>query len=237
MMGASPVAGIFPRMATQSEQKALAFVAIVVLLAGAVRVVRAGGPRSEPTTAEQQGLARQAFAANSAAVAQQGSRTGRGKSVKSGVGGNGGSKKAGPRYVAPRGRDTVVKSVGGVETVPWNDRRGFPPPLPRIDIGPGLAPSSASEGGAGTGGTAPRRKGGKKGGQAPAGPVNLDTASVALIETLPRVGPALAHRIVANRDSLGPFRSLEGLRRVQGIGPATVALLGPLVTFSRQARP
>jgi competence protein ComEA len=67
--------------------------------------------------------------------------------------------------------------------------------------------------------------------------VDLDTASVELIETLPRVGPALARRIVANRDSQGPFRSMEGFRRVKGIGPATVALLEPLVTFSRQARP
>jgi DNA uptake protein ComE-like DNA-binding protein len=83
-------------------------------------------------------------------------------------------------------------------------------------------------------------KGQKKGSRAsvtPAGPIDLDTASEDAIETLPRVGPALARRIVANRDSLGPFRSLDGLRRVKGIGPATIALLGPLVTFSRQTRP
>ena len=86
-------------------------------------------------------------------------------------------------------------------------------------------------------GPAGLRKGGKAGSQQLAGPVDLDTASAALIETLPRVGPALAQRIVANRDSLGPFRSIEGLKRVKGIGPATVALLAPLVTFSRQARP
>jgi len=225
-------------MPTQSEQKALAFVAIVVLLAGAVRVVRAGGPSSEPTPAEQQGLARQAFAANSAAVAQQGSRTGRAKAGKGEKAGKGGSRSAGPRFVAPRGRDTVVKSVAGVETVPWNDRRGFPPPLPRIDIGPSVTPTgSGSSGSGGTVGPAGLRKGGKAGSQQLAGPVDLDTASAALIETLPRVGPALAQRIVANRDSLGPFRSIEGLKRVKGIGPATVALLAPLVTFSRQARP
>lgn len=217
-------------MPTQSEQKALAFVAIVVLLAGAVRVVRAGGPAPEPNPAEQQGLARQAFAANSAAVAQQAGREARSKGGKSSANG---TKSRGPRFVAPRGRDTGVKVVGGVATVPWSNPLGFPPPLPRIDIGAPLADTAAGR---------PQkpvriRKAAKGAGPPDGALVDLDTASAELIETLPRVGPALARRIVANRDSLGPFRSIEGLRRVKGIGPATVALLGPLVTFSRQARP
>src|SRR5690348_16398001 len=108
-------------MPTQSEQKALAFVAIVVLLAGVVRVVKAGGPAPEPTRSEQQGLARQAFAANSAAVAQQKAKAASKAGPRTG-------KSKGPRYVAPRGRDTVPKVVGGVACVPWNDSRGFPPP-------------------------------------------------------------------------------------------------------------
>ena len=216
-------------MPTQSEQKALAFVAIVVLLAGAVRVVRAGGPASAPTATEQQGLARQAFAANSAAVAQKADRDARGKGGKSA---GKGPKSSGPRFVAPRARDTGVKVVGGVATVPWSNRFGFPPPSPRIDIGAPAADTLAS-----AARPARSRKGAKDARPPDAGPVDLDTASVALIETLPRVGPALARRIVANRDSFGAFRSIQGLRRVKGIGPATMSLLEPLVTFSRQARP
>jgi hypothetical protein len=216
-------------MPTQSEQKALAFVAIVVLLAGAVRVVRAGGPAPNPTPTEQQGLARQAFAANSAAVAQRGERDAKGQ------GGRRSSRTAGksraPRFVAPKGRDTVPKIVGGVETVPWTNRFGFPPPSPRIDIG-----SPIPENPTGRSVSGPRTSA-RRAPLADSAPVDLDTASAALIETLPRVGPALARRIVANRDSLGPFRSIQGLRRVKGIGPATTALLRPLVTFSRQERP
>jgi competence protein ComEA len=53
---------------------------------------------------------------------------------------------------------------------------------------------------------------------------------------LPRIGSALAHRIVANRDSAGPFGSLEGLKRVRGVGVGTLKLLAPLVTFSGQTR-
>jgi hypothetical protein len=229
-------------MPTQSEQKALAFVAIVVLLAGAVRVVRAGGPAAEPTPGQQQGLARQTYAANSAAVAQQAARqagrgSGRGSSGRARTNGSDtaakAGKKRGPRFVAPKGRDTVPNVVGGVSSVPWNDRRGFPPPLDRIDTdGPSADTALAGSTSGGKG----RRKG-KVPASQPVGPIDLDTASPDAIETLPRVGPALAKRIVANRDSLGPFRSLDGLRRVKGIGPATVALIGPLVTFSRQTRP
>ena len=223
-------------MPTQSEQKALAFVAIVVLLAGAVRVVRAGGPAGEPTQAQQQGLARQAFAANSTAVAQKAAKDARANGQKSGSKASTKSKKPrGPRFVAPKGRDTVPNVVGGVSSVPWNDRRGFPPPVPRIDTDPPSADTSLW-GSSGRSGGKGRRKGRAPAAQ-PAGPIDLDTATPDAIETLPRVGPALAKRIVANRDSLGPFRSLDGLRRVKGIGPATIALLEPLVTFSRQARP
>ena len=211
-------------MPTQSEQKALAFVAMVVLLAGVVRVVNAGGPAAEPTSAEQQGIARQAFAANSAAVAQ--------KASKGSKSGSKTAKSKGPRFVAPKGHDTVVKIVGGVASVPWSDRRGFPPPVPRIDIG---GPSVDAGSAAGSSGKAV--KGRTRGLETPAGPIDLDTANEDVIETLPRVGPSLARRIVANRDSLGPFGSLEHLRRVRGIGPATIALIGPLVTFSRQTRP
>lgn len=79
-----------------------------------------------------------------------------------------------------------------------------------------------------------RRSSGRK---TPALPVDMDTASAALIETLNGVGPALAARIVAHRDTFGPFGSVEGLRRVRGIGPALSARLAPQVTFSRLARP
>ena len=67
--------------------------------------------------------------------------------------------------------------------------------------------------------------------------VDIDTSSAELIETLNGIGPSLATRIVAHRDSFGPFGSLEGLGRVRGIGPALAVKLAPQVTFSRLARP
>lgn len=66
--------------------------------------------------------------------------------------------------------------------------------------------------------------------------IDLDFASATAIESLPRIGPALAARIVANRDSFGPFGSLDGLQRVKGVGAAMAKALRDRVTFSGVAR-
>ena len=77
----------------------------------------------------------------------------------------------------------------------------------------------------------------KKAPPKPIGPVDLDTAGVEQIVALRHVGPALGKRIVADRDSFGPFGSLEGLQRVKGIGPSMVEKLDSAVTFSGVPRP
>jgi len=68
-------------------------------------------------------------------------------------------------------------------------------------------------------------------------PVDINRATAAELEGLPRVGPALARRIIERRTSHGPFRSLDDLRHVRGIGPATALLVAPLVTFSGRHSP
>lgn len=67
--------------------------------------------------------------------------------------------------------------------------------------------------------------------------IDLDVASAEEIETLRYIGPALAKRIVADRDSLGPFGNLENFQRVKGIGPKMAARLDSTVTFSLVPRP
>lgn len=71
----------------------------------------------------------------------------------------------------------------------------------------------------------------------PPAPVNVNTATAAELERLPRVGPALARRIIEWRERHGPFGKPDDLRHVRGIGPSTVRLLDSLVTFSRGPRP
>ena len=67
--------------------------------------------------------------------------------------------------------------------------------------------------------------------------VDLDVASAEQIETIRGIGPSLAKRIVADRDSLGPFGSLEQLQRVKGVGPKLAARIDSSVTFSLLPRP
>jgi len=67
--------------------------------------------------------------------------------------------------------------------------------------------------------------------------VDVNVATAAELEALPRIGPALAARIVAHRDSVGAFGSIEALERVRGIGPAMAKALAPRVTFSTSRRP
>lgn len=83
----------------------------------------------------------------------------------------------------------------------------------------------------------PKRDAKKKTPPKPTGRVDLDVATEKEIEGLRNIGPALAKRIVADRDSFGPFGSMEGLIRVKGIGPSMVAKLDSAVTFSLLPRP
>ena len=61
------------------------------------------------------------------------------------------------------------------------------------------------------------------------GLVHLNTADVAELDTLPRIGPALAQRIIDWRDANGPFTSTEQLLDVAGIGDAVFAGLADKV--------
>lgn len=62
------------------------------------------------------------------------------------------------------------------------------------------------------------------------GPVSLSTASAEQLETLPRIGPAMAARIIAWRSANGGFSSVDDLLKVSGIGARTLAGLKDLVT-------
>jgi competence ComEA-like helix-hairpin-helix protein len=61
--------------------------------------------------------------------------------------------------------------------------------------------------------------------------INVNTASAAELELLPRIGPVMAQRIIADRQSNGPFENEAELDRVSGIGPKTLEKLSPLISF------
>jgi competence protein ComEA len=63
----------------------------------------------------------------------------------------------------------------------------------------------------------------------PAGPIDVNVATAAELETLPGVGPATATAIIAERERNGPFLDVDDLDRVPGIGPAKLEALRGLV--------
>jgi competence protein ComEA len=63
----------------------------------------------------------------------------------------------------------------------------------------------------------------------PASPVDLNTAGAEQLDALPGIGPATAAAIIADREAHGPFRSVDDLGRVRGIGDAKLEQLRGLV--------
>jgi len=68
---------------------------------------------------------------------------------------------------------------------------------------------------------------------APAPPVwlvDLNNAPAPEIALLPRLGPTLSQRVATQRDTGGPYTSLEDMaRRVRGVGPRTIQRIEPFV--------
>ncbi len=66
----------------------------------------------------------------------------------------------------------------------------------------------------------------------PSGVVNINTASSEELELLPRVGPALAGRIIEFREANGPFRTVDEILAVKGIGESSFEKLEPFIITS-----
>lgn len=99
--------------------------------------------------------------------------------------------------------------------------------------GQGNAANGAAQNGTSQGGTQPQpARTLTPAGSAQKGstPVNINTATAEELQTLPRIGPAMAQRIIAWREAHGGFRSVDELDAVPGIGPSMLENLRPLVT-------
>jgi competence protein ComEA len=88
-------------------------------------------------------------------------------------------------------------------------------------LGSSVSPGSAAPGTPST--TSAPTKG------ASTAPINLNTATVEQLDTLPGVGPVRAAAIVAWRNANGRFTSVDQLGEVDGIGPGRLEKLRPLV--------
>ncbi|NMD54836.1 MULTISPECIES: ComEA family DNA-binding protein [Tsukamurella] len=91
-----------------------------------------------------------------------------------------------------------------------------------VRSGPGAAGASAPE----ASGVAPAGATGA----AAAGAVNINTAGATELDRLPGVGAATAAAIIAYRDKNGPFRTVDDLGKVSGIGDAKLAKIKSMAT-------
>jgi competence ComEA-like helix-hairpin-helix protein len=57
----------------------------------------------------------------------------------------------------------------------------------------------------------------------PLHPININTANSAELQQVPGIGPATAEKILKMRKAHGPFKSVEELRAIKGIGPKRLA--------------
>lgn len=88
-----------------------------------------------------------------------------------------------------------------------------------------LVPAQGEGEGTSAGGGAPHAGGSQQGKL-----INLNSATVADLETLPGIGPSLAQRIIDYREKNGGFRRVEDLLEVAGIGPKKFEELRDAVT-------
>ncbi len=93
----------------------------------------------------------------------------------------------------------------------------------------GPPPPSAFDAGAAAEGSAPANHGGAPPGALRDGRIVLNGASEEQLVRLPGIGPARAQAILALRERLGRFHSVDQLRRVKGIGRKTLQKIAPNV--------
>jgi competence protein ComEA len=68
---------------------------------------------------------------------------------------------------------------------------------------------------------------------APGGLIDLNTATLEQLDSLPGIGPAIAQRIIDYREQVGGFKTIEEITEVKGIGDATLAKIKDQITVSK----
>jgi competence protein ComEA len=67
--------------------------------------------------------------------------------------------------------------------------------------------------------------------KAPIGKININTATIAELDMLPGIGPAIAQRIVDYRTQNGDFKKIDDLKKVRGIGDVLFDQIKDLITL------
>ncbi|MFE9723460.1 helix-hairpin-helix domain-containing protein [Streptomyces sp. NPDC005794] len=216
------------------EPRALAALAVVLVVAAVLAAAHFWSARPEPVRAPDRVTEAAAVQASGAAAQEAqlpgltpgpdaGSKTGAASGGRIVVDVSGKVRRPGIQYLPAGSRVAdALRAAGGVRAgtdVTALNRARVLTDGEQVAVGLPVAPPPA-------GGT---DAGGAAGQVGPAAPVSLGTATVEQLETLPGVGPVLAQHIVDYRTEHGGYRSVDELREVNGIGDRRFADLRPLV--------
>lgn len=212
---------------TDDESRALAFIAGLLLLSAAVRLAGAREPVEPPPG----GLDVQAHIQATRVAVAETERARRPLGAGERIDPNVADAveldrlpRVGPalaaRIIEDREASGRFRSVEDLARVPGVGERVLEALRPHLALPAAPAASGGARAARGTGAAS---------GPAPGERLDLNRADVNALTALPGIGPVLAARVVAYRDSAGPFRDVADLEAVKGIGPATVARLKELV--------
>jgi competence ComEA-like helix-hairpin-helix protein len=233
---------------SKDEQRALAFVAFLILLAAGARIVQ----RPPAAYTDLQALELGAFEATARASMEAASRRSRPLEAGERIDPNtadadelqrlpGVGPAVAGRIVTDRAANGPYRSLGELGRVQGIGERTLERLAPHLEFGAASSWGGVAGEAAAANGVAPRpppvlggpaAAAGSSGRSGADGPVDVNAASLTELQRLPGIGPAIAARIVAYRDSAGPFRSPAELERVSGIGPATVARITPYLLLA-----
>ncbi len=124
----------------------------------------------------------------------------------------------------------VVLGAASLTGIVWSIARGSHPAAPTIVVA--REPETPAVTGTGTDNARPRGVQEPKTPALRAARLDLNTATQPELETLPGVGPELAKRIIEYRQTRGPFKGVEQLDGVKGIGSKLMEKIRPMVTVS-----
>lgn len=213
---------------TTDETRALGFVAGLLLLAGIARAGGGGEPVAAELPAADLGAIVDAAEGARAEAERRRAPLAEGERIDPNTATAGDLDRL-PRVGAELARRIVEERERGG---PFRDAADLTR-VPGIGaaaverLAPHLALPAGSRAGSQAGaGAAPA---GGRGAASGSPPISVDPnrADAQALQRVPGIGPVLARRIVAFRDSAGPFRSIDELDRVPGIGPASLERLRP----------